>query len=133
VGDPAFAAHPVVGQSPLVTTGAGREEVSRQAGELLLSEPQPESLASTHRVRPSGSPRHVTTALATSLTQLAELIEPAAAAAEEWLEAHDSEDRDAAVEARDQLLATLDESPELATITSQLARLLESVGRRHTS
>jgi hypothetical protein len=117
----------------LLAVVAEMEDVSRRAGELLLSESQPQSPASTEPVRPPGSPRRVTTALATALTQLAELIEPAAAAAEEWLEARDNEDRDATVEAREQLLATLDESPDLAAITRQLARLLDSVGQRQTS
>jgi hypothetical protein len=60
------------------------------------------------------------------LLLLAELIEPAAAAAQEWLEARDDEDREATVDARHQLLAALDESPELATVTSRLHRLLAS-------
>lgn len=100
------------------------EEVSRQAAEFLLSEP----VTPTDAVTTSASARRVTRPLAETLAQLAELIEPAAEAAQEWLEARDNEDQEAIVETRNQLLSALDDSPELMTVTSRLVRLLSSVG-----
>jgi hypothetical protein len=43
----------------------------------------------------------------------------------EWLESRDDQDREAIVEARDRLIAALDESPDLTTTMGQLLRLLE--------
>jgi hypothetical protein len=68
----------------------------------------------------------VTRPLAEALTQLAELVEPAAEAAQEWLESKENEDREAVAEARDQLLAALDQSADLLTTITRLAGLLGS-------
>lgn len=106
------------------------EEVSRQAAELLLAEPPTRTLAGPD----SGSrppARRVTRPLAEMLTQLAELLEPAADAAHEWLDARDSDDHEAVAEARERLLTTLDESPDLIATAGQLLRTLRSLGPTH--
>ncbi len=65
--------------------------------------------------------------LAEALVQLAESLEPASDAAQEWLDSKDSEDDDAVAEARDRLLTALDESHDLAATMTRLARSLEAV------
>jgi hypothetical protein len=98
------------------------EGVSRQAAEILLAEAQatPEPVTSATDVgRPSGSTRRVTRPMAEALTRLAEVVEPAAEAAQEWLESKDDEDHAAIAEARDRLLATLDQSPDLTAESCQ--------------
>ncbi len=109
----------------LLAIVAEMEEVSRQAAEILLTrahgERVPRSVGSD---QPRRSARRVTRPLAEALTQLAELVEPAAEAAQEWLDSKDEEDREATAEVRGQLLAMLDESAELVTTINQLARLL---------
>ncbi len=68
----------------------------------------------------------MTRSLAEALTHLSELLEPAAEAAQEWLESKENEDREAIAEARDQLLASLDQSADLLPTIARLARLLGS-------
>ncbi len=68
----------------------------------------------------------MTRPLAEALARLAELAEPAAEAAQEWLDSKDDDNRQAVAEARDQLLATLDASAELIATIKQLSRLLGS-------
>ncbi len=115
----------------LLAIVAEMEVVSRQAVEILLAddaaEPVPSSGGTASMRRPT---RRVTRPLAEALTQLAELVEPAAEAAQEWLESKDNEDREAITDARDQLLATLDQSAELVTTITLLARLLGSTPSR---
>ncbi len=112
----------------LVAVVAEMEEVSRQAAPILLVEPRPELVTSSDDSgRRRGPTRRVTRPMAEALVQLAELVEPAAEAAREWLESKDDEDHEAIIEARDRLLATLDESPDLATAMTRLVRLLGSV------
>jgi len=97
------------------------EEVSRQAAEILLTEPPaPAPAAAVPTARPTAVTRH----LAQAVAHLAELIEPAAEAAHEWLESRDDGDREAVAEARERLLTGLGESPELAAASARLARLL---------
>jgi hypothetical protein len=113
----------------LLAVIAEMEQVSRQAAEILLAQPPatPAQLPSSKDVALSpGSTRRVTRSLAEALTQLAELVEPAAEAAQEWLESKENEDREAIAQARDQLLATLDQSADLVTTIARLARLLGS-------
>jgi hypothetical protein len=64
--------------------------------------------------------------MAEALVQLAELVEPVAELAQEWIEAKDDDDHAAIVEARDRLLAGLDESPDLTATMSRLLPLLVS-------
>jgi hypothetical protein len=104
------------------------EEVSRRAAEILLADPPAtaETFASSMLIAsPSGPRRRVTRPMAEALTQLAELVEPVAKLAQEWLESKDDEDHAATAEARERLLASLDESPDL---TATLSRLLGPVG-----
>jgi hypothetical protein len=97
------------------------EEVSRQAAEILLAEPPtPAPGAAMPAARPIAVTRH----LAQALAQLAELIEPVAEAAQEWLESKDDGEREAVADARERLLTALSESPNLASTLAQLARLL---------
>ncbi len=97
------------------------EEVSRQAAEILLTEPPtPTPGAVTLPPRPTAVTRH----LAQAVAQVAELIEPVAEAAQEWLESKDDGDREAVAEARGRLLTALSESPDLASTLARLARLL---------
>ncbi len=117
----------------LLSVLAEMEEVSRQAAEILLAEPPatPAPLTSSMDVvRSRGSTRRVTRPMAEALLRLAELVEPAAEVAQEWLESKDDEDHAATAEARDRLLATLDESPDLATTMSRLLRLLGSAAQQ---
>ncbi len=65
--------------------------------------------------------------LAEALVQLAESLETASKAAQEWLDSKDSEDDDAVAEARDRLLTALDESPDLAATMTRLARSLGAI------
>jgi hypothetical protein len=115
----------------LLAIVAEMEVVSRQAVQILLadaaSELAPSSGGPAELERPT---RRVTRPLAEALTQLAELVEPAAEAAHEWLESKENDDREAIAEARDQLLDTLDQSPELITTITQLAHLLGSTPPR---
>ncbi len=115
----------------LLAIVAEMEVVSRQAVEILLadaaSEPVPSSGGPSGPGRPT---RRVTRTLAEALTQLADLVEPAAEAAQEWLESKQDEDREATAEARDQLLATLDRSADLVSTITRLARLLGSIPSR---
>jgi hypothetical protein len=97
------------------------EEVSRQAAEILLAEPPTSAPATTRRVPRSPA---VTRHLAQAVTLLAELIEPVAEAAQEWLESKDDDDREALTEARERLLAAVIEAPDLASTSARLARLL---------
>lgn len=109
----------------LLAIVAEMEEVSRQAAEILLARAQDGPARSSDGLdRPMRSARRVTRPLAEALTQIAELAEPAAEAAQAWLDSKDDEDREATSEARDQLLAALDQSAELVTTINQLARLL---------
>lgn len=108
----------------LLAVVAEMEEVSRHAAEILLAESPSEPVTSPDTVQPRGPARRVTRPLAEALTHLAELIEPAAEAAQDWLEARGDEDRETITEARDRLIAALDDSPDLATIMSRLLRLL---------
>jgi hypothetical protein len=115
----------------LLAIVAEMEVVSRQAVEILLADAAGEPLPSSPGpARPGRPTRRVTRHLAEALTQLAELVEPAAEAAQEWLESTDNEDREAIAEARDQLLATLDQSADLVTTIARLARLLGSTPSR---
>ncbi len=66
--------------------------------------------------------------MAEVLMQLAELVEPVAELAQEWLESKNDEDQAATAEARERLLTGLDESPDLTATMSRLLRLLGSVG-----
>lgn len=109
----------------LLTVVTEMEEVSRQAAEILLSRP-PQASAATASDLPRRSPLRVTRPLAEALTRLAELVEPAAEAAQEWLDSKDDDDRQAGAEARDHLNVTLDASAELIATIKQLARLLGS-------
>ena len=115
----------------LLAIVAEMEVVSRQAVEILLADaagkPAPSSAGPAGLGRPT---TRVTRPLAEALTQLVELVEPAAEAAQEWLESTENEDREAIAEARDQLLATLDPSAELVTTITWLARLLGSTPSR---
>ena len=115
----------------LLAIVAEMEVISRQAVEILLAdatdEPAPSSGGTATLRQPT---RRVTRPLAEALTQLAELVEPAAEAAQEWLESKENEDREAVAEARHQLLATLDPSAELVRTVTQLARLLGSTPSR---
>jgi hypothetical protein len=97
------------------------EEVSRQAAEILLAEP-PASASRT--TAPASRPVAMTRHLAQAVAQLAELIEPAAEAAQEWLESKDDGDREAIAEARGRLLDAVNEAPDLASASARLARLL---------
>ncbi len=97
------------------------EEVSRQAAEILLADPPTAALTAAP---PAARPTTVTRHLAQAVAQLAELIEPVAEAAQEWLESKDDGDREAVAEARERLLTTLGESPHLASASARLARLL---------
>ncbi len=111
------------------------EEVSRQAAEILLAEPptaapgtatpaaRPSS-AAPGTATPAARPSSVTPHLAQAVAQLAELIEPVAEATQEWLESKEDGDRELVAEARERLLTTLGESPELAAAAARLARLL---------
>jgi hypothetical protein len=118
----------------LIAIVAEMEEVSRQAAEILLADPlaPSEPLSSSKELgRPRMPTRRVTRPTAEALVRLAELIEPAAEAAQEWLEAMDDEDDPAAIaEARDRLLASLDESPDLITTVSRLLRLLGTLAQQ---
>jgi hypothetical protein len=97
------------------------EEVSRQAAEILLAQPHtPQPRTALPAPRPAAVTRH----LAQAVAQLAELIEPVAEAAQEWLESKDDDDREAIAEARERLLAAVIEAPELASTAARLARLL---------
>ncbi len=98
------------------------EEVSRQAAEILLAEPP--TAATPGTATPAARPSSVTPHLAQAVAQLAELIEPAAEATQEWLESKEDGDRELVAEARERLLTTLGESPELAAAAARLARLL---------
>jgi len=109
----------------LLAIVAEMEVVSRQAAEILLADDASEQLPSSVGPASLGRPtRRLTRPLAEALTQLAELVEPAAEAAQEWLESKENEDREAIAEARDQLLSTLDQSADLVTTIARLARLL---------
>jgi hypothetical protein len=115
----------------LLAIVAEMEVVSRRAVEILLTDAAGEPVPSVGGPASLGRPtRRVTRPLAEALTQLAELVEPAAEAAQEWLESKENEDREAIAEARDQLLATLDQSAELITTITRLARLLGSTPSR---
>jgi hypothetical protein len=115
----------------LLAIVAEMEEVSRQAVEILLAQAEREPVPSSDGPgRPGRPARRVTRPLAEALTQLAELVEPAAEAAQEWLESKENEDREAITEARDQLLASLDQSADLVTTITRLARLLASTPSR---
>jgi hypothetical protein len=97
------------------------EKVSRQAAEILLADqPIPEPGAAMPAARPTAVTRH----LAQAVAKLAELVEPAAEAAHEWLKSKDDGNREAVAGARERLLAGLGESPELAAASARLARLL---------
>lgn len=98
------------------------EEVSRQAAEILLAQPHTSTPPTT--TVPTPRPAPVTRHLAQAVAQLAELIEPVAEAAQEWLESKDDDDREGVADARERLLTTLAESPELAAASARLARLL---------
>ncbi len=115
----------------LLAIVAQMEVISRPAVEILLAdaadEPVPSSGGPTRPGRPT---KRVTRPLAEALTQLAELVEPAAEAAQEWLESKENDDREAIAEARDHLLATLDQSADLLTTITRLARLLGSTPSR---
>ncbi len=110
------------------------EAVFRQAVEILLADDADdagEPVSSSGGPASLGRPtKRVTRPLAEALTQLAELVEPAAEAAQEWLESKESEDREAIAEARDPLLATVDQSAELVTTITRLARPLGSTPSR---
>jgi hypothetical protein len=108
----------------LLAVVAEMEEVSHQAAEILLA--RPAQTPSSAADQPRRSVRRQTRPLAEALTRLSELVEPAAEAAQEWLDSKEDEDRQAVIEARDQLLATLDGSVELIATINQLARLLGS-------
>jgi len=111
----------------LLAVLAQMEEVSQQAAEILLAEPHLDSTPSTEgAISSPASTRRLARPLAESLVQLAELLEPVVDAAQEWLEAKDGEDHDAVAEARDRLLNTLDESPELMATMTRLTRSLGS-------
>ena len=97
------------------------EKVSRQAAEILLAEPP---TAAPGAASPAARPATVTRHLAQTVALLAELIEPVAEAAQEWLESKDDDDREAIAEARERLLAAVIESPALASTSARLARLL---------
>jgi hypothetical protein len=115
----------------LLAIVAEMEVVSRQAVEILLADDAGEQVPSSAGFARLGRPtRRVTRPLAEALTELAELVEPAAEAAQEWLESKENEDREAIADARDQLLATLDQSAELVTTITRLARLLASTPSR---
>jgi hypothetical protein len=109
----------------LLAVVAEMEEVSHQAAEILLAR-SPQTMSPTASDHPRRSGRRVTRPLAEALTRLAELVEPAAEAAQEWLDSKDDEDQQAVADARDQLLATLDASAELVATINQLTRLLGS-------
>jgi hypothetical protein len=96
------------------------EEVSRQAAEILLADPPTTAPGAAPAARHTPVTRH----LAQAVAQLAELIEPVAEAAQEWLESKDDGDRDAVADARERLLTVLGESPDLASASARLARLL---------
>jgi hypothetical protein len=87
------------------------EEVSRQAAEILLADPP---TTAPGAAAPAARPTPVTRHLAQAVAQLAELIDPVAEAAQEWLESN----------ARERLLTVLGESPDLASTSARLARLL---------
>lgn len=76
----------------------------------------------------SGPSKRVTRPLAEALTRVAELVEPVAEIAQEELESKDHDDPAATAEARERLMAGLDESPDLTPMMSRLLRLLGSVG-----
>jgi hypothetical protein len=97
------------------------EEVSRLAAEVLLAEP-PTPAPPT--AMPAARPIAVTRHLAQAVAQVADLIEPVAEAAQEWLESKDDGERESVVEARERLLAALSESADLASTLARLARLL---------
>jgi len=64
--------------------------------------------------------------MAEALMQLADLVEPVAELAQEWLESKDDGDREAVAEARERLLVSVDESPGLTATMSRLLRMLGS-------
>lgn len=65
----------------------------------------------------------MTRQLADALVMLPELIEPAADAAQQWLEAKDDDDRDAIDEARSELDAALNDSSSLLPMMARVLRL----------
>jgi hypothetical protein len=109
---------------------AEMEEVSRQAAEILLAEPAQTPVTSDDVSTRRPGARRVTRPIAEALVQLADLVQPVAEAAQDWLESKDDEDPEAIAEARERLLATLDEAPELSTTMGRLVRLLASVAHQ---
>jgi hypothetical protein len=104
------------------------EDVSRLAADLLLA--QPSGTTGPDVVMPTERPRRVTSPLAQAVARIAELIEPAAEAAQEWLESKDDDDRELVAEAAESLLAALDQSPDLAPTMTRLLRLLGTLDQR---
>jgi hypothetical protein len=112
---------------------AEMEKVSRQAAEILLADPESSPQPASARL-PTGSPRarpsrRVTQQLAQALLDVTELVEPLTEAAQEWLDASDSGDRQTVAEARQALQTALDESPTLAEGLIRLAQLIASGSR----
>jgi len=105
----------------LLATLSQMEELSHAAAPLLLESGQQPS-----RRLPTEPARRLTRQLLEALVQLPELIEPVAEAAQEVLETRDEEDRDAISQARQRLLALLDDSAELTAAIHRLLALVRS-------
>lgn len=107
------------------------ERVSQRAAQILLddadaSSSAPASADSNGRPVPKSQPWRPTKALAESLVQVSELLEPAVEAAQEWLEARDEQNRELIAEAKDRLNEALAETPNLPETMLRIARLLSS-------
>lgn len=97
------------------------EELSHAAAPLLL-ESDPESSP----LLPAKPTRRLTQQLLDALIRLPELIEPVAEAAQEVLEAREEADSEAISQARQRLLAVLDDSAELTAAIHRFLALVRS-------
>jgi hypothetical protein len=105
----------------LLATLSKMEELSHAAAPLLLeSDEEPGPLL------PTKSSRRLTRQLLEGLVQLPELIEPVAEAAQEVLEVREETDKEAIAQARERLLAVLDDSAELTAAVHRLLALVHT-------
>lgn len=105
----------------LLATLSQMEELSHAAAPLLLeSDQEPSPLL------PTQPTRRLTQQLLEGLVQLPELVEPLAEAAQEVLDAREEADSEAISQARERLLALLDDSAELTTAVHRLLALARS-------
>lgn len=114
----------------ITMTLAKMDKVSQQAAAILLHEatttPNLAGRADQDR-HPHGSfpdtPARVNRHLAEALVHLAELLDPVAEAAQQWLDAKDDADRDLVAETSRDLVATLTQSADLLEALERSARL----------